>query len=862
MKLCDCIKSLGGYRLRLHVFILLLLLLLVSLFGTDAFQSSSFLNRYATVADTDNYMEGFGRADPCATLLGPHVAILSDEGQFVALGNGFVCAVFDLAQPKLSELKGDFLGKGNYGKSVVTSGTLEVEGSSGKVFSATTGGVAKVALSKDTHELASIKISGIRVLSDNGEHLVEEVWEISLPKNARSLELEIQGESRQNFHAKAVRHSFLFAPSSIYGLFKHGVAQMKGHHDVGYYFSDDPLPRLYALGGSGADLDTAGHMSISIRQPDSKLSVLISSAQSPYSGFQDVHFASFSKKHSWCSGWSEQTNTVEVEAKAKWRSKYFLAPNDRDFPVQGHDHDLTTTSGNIPDKELQAMLTGIYASNVGQLCTHYNGVIEGSHLAQMATTIARPDYGYSNNYNFFDPDNYMSTTAMLFSGDAYLQEQVRLVLERNMANMKQDTGQLPHHFNYDVPQYVALSNEVQTGPNVFWILSCLNYVKATGNIAWLRNNMLSLRKASEFLDKMLNKKFGLLKVPGSLMIDVFIRKNFATDTNAMAVGFFKEFAAAEFAIGNTDEAEKLKKLSEDIAQAVDKHLWSAKEDDHYVTQMNPDLTYRDFVDYDANLIAVAHGVGSEDRVKKVLKRVDSGQCTQKGARATFVSERYYGTEDTTFGNIGDSWCTMGRIGWFDALARRRIGDVDRFDNYILDPLIGDVNKWTWLHERYHCDGTPQSNRTAMYFEYPAVTAMMVHFVRYGIQLGFNQVFIAPFGPRSFKYHVGTINVEMDDSHVIFAVVGEGLRHIIIDGLQPSAKFKFFVGHDKDTPGLEDDSAWPKERCMQVNSGYAESGADGQLLFEAKVGDKAGPCVIQAYKVDHQIFCLKDKCDQT
>jgi hypothetical protein len=58
-------------------------------------------------------------------------------------------------------------------------------------------------------------------------------------------------------------------------------------------------------------------------------------------------------------------------------------------------------------------------------------------------------------------------------------------------------------------------------------------------------------QASSFLFKMVDRKIGLAKVPGSLMIDVFYRRYFATDTNAMLVGFFREFAEAEEAVGNS-----------------------------------------------------------------------------------------------------------------------------------------------------------------------------------------------------------------------------------------------------------------------------------------------------------------------
>ena len=81
--------------------------------------------------------------------------------------------------------------------------------------------------------------------------------------------------------------------------------------------------------------------------------------------------------------------------------------------------------------------------------------------------------------------------------------------------------------------------------------------------------------------------------------------------------------------------------------------------DHLVTQLNLDGSTRDFVDYDANLIAVAHGVTDEARSRAILARVDGGQCSAaSGAGAQFVSELYYGEDDTTDGNQGDSWCSM------------------------------------------------------------------------------------------------------------------------------------------------------------------------------------------------------------
>jgi hypothetical protein len=104
-------------------------------------------------------------------------------------------------------------------------------------------------------------------------------------------------------------------------------------------------------------------------------------------------------------------------------------------------------------------------------------------VGQIATTIARPDRGYGGTYNYFDPDNFIGLTAMLYTGDEYLQKQAQAVVERSGAFLKvtadKFNGQLPHHFKDDVPTYLALSGATQTGPNTFWTKTALQYAKTT-----------------------------------------------------------------------------------------------------------------------------------------------------------------------------------------------------------------------------------------------------------------------------------------------------------------------------------------------------------------------------------------------
>ena len=66
----------------------------------------------------------------------------------------------------------------------------------------------------------------------------------------------------------------------------------------------------------------------------------------------------------------------------------------------------------------------------------HHKVVSGKRVAQIATTIAGPGRGYAGTYNYFDPDNFISLSAMIYSGNRYLQEQARAVVERSGAFLK------------------------------------------------------------------------------------------------------------------------------------------------------------------------------------------------------------------------------------------------------------------------------------------------------------------------------------------------------------------------------------------------------------------------------------------
>ena len=183
-----------------------------------------------------------------------------------------------------------------------------------------------------------------------------------------------------------------------------------------------------------------------------------------------------------------------------------------------------------------------------------------------------------------------------------------------------------------------------------------------------------------------------------------------------------------------------------------------------------------------------------------------------------MSEEYYGAEDTTNGNQGDSWCSMARIGWFDAHARKRFGteeDLTYFNERIVSHIQKDLLVNTWMHERYGCDGAQQENRTMYYFEYPASVTMLLREVRYGIETRMTDITINPFGVSDFEYHIGNINVVHQSSSVAVSHPGSGLKTYKIHGLLPSETFsvKASIGCSAASKG------WKPVSVVSDSSGY-------------------------------------------
>lgn len=533
------------------------------------------------------------------------------------------------------------------------------------------------------------------------------------------------------FSAPVVAFNSLWSPPSATGWFDRGVRQGFSM-PAGFLASSSPIRRWYAIndgvGGAvearvldgGGNLGSWLYAGPAVFGAQGGLSLVLMGAASPMDSWVN-------------SVTSGPPSSIQSGASNSVSLAYY--PNDLPFPPSNVP-DVLPTSVIIDD--LQSHLQAAHGAVVGQFHSYdFWPEVRAAPCIMHAGNAC-----YSGLYSFYDPDSSISNSALLYTFDTDLVDQVRGQLETNMARVCPDNtapqtctyGQAIHHFTpscdknpacrctqnpngvEDCVVYTSIAGGVQTGPNIFTVLAALRYAGTSGDGAWLAEKMPLLRSMINFLEPAFDSNVNLYNVPGSLQIDVFIRANYTSDSNAFFIILFELFADAELFVGNQTGADFCMERAATLRAGMNKYLL-APSGDHYCTQSDPSadgvrICSRDFVDYDANAIAVAAGVPTTvELANKILARVDGGNCSHAG-RATFVSEVYYDKNNCVGGNVGDSLVTMGRIAWQDALARKAVGDaaaISTFRNVLLAPLQKDLLARTWLPERYTCQGADAHN---------------------------------------------------------------------------------------------------------------------------------------------------------
>jgi hypothetical protein len=711
----------------------------------------------------------------------------------IVLQNGFVNIRFNTENPQIDILQADSTGNGKYGPNLVASKpdklyrqgiVLErdaVVGNTFTQFASSEGPCLGLShkIPVNTPQLATVVISDVCDAPTN--YVFVSNWTITLAANAHTFDLSIVASPVSSASLLAARVAVYASTPSVYGLFNsRGMRQMMSSKQ-NYFASSDSLYYFYTLGlapankgvGGCVDFNATGYNQLVLLSSDGSNNIIYRS------GIQLVLVGNYPVHDNWDgTGWQGAKSTSVQQGQIFHAQLWNVGLNDKDFPAG-----KVTNFNGLPAEHLQSIYTTIYAATIGAIPSYL-------FAGAFAPTLATPNIAYTGLYTFYDPDSFFAISSLSYSGDEYLFNQAKQAIELSEKYML-PSGQIPHHFidSGTNPTYVAISGATQTGPNIFWTLSTLRLGRHSGDYAWLEARMPAIEKSLGFLLSMYVSSEGLLSVPGSLYIDVFIRSNYTSDSNIALVYLLREIAEAETFFGNSALAATRIALASAVSIKINQLLWST-ENDHYITNLSPDGKIRDFVDYDANTLAVAWDVAPDSRTAAILKRVDSGKCTH--ARATYVSEVYYSASNCFLQNTGDSAVTMGRIGWGDGIARYRVGDYNTFYNLILNPLVGDLLLNTWLYERFTCEGTPTHN--PYYHEYPESVLMLLREVVYGIYIGLTSIRIAPFPEPPLKssnylYNVGNVNISYSQKAVSINVPGNSVKNITIASLLPNTKYQ-------------------------------------------------------------------------
>ena len=695
------------------------------------------------------------------------------QDQRLIMENGFVYLEFNERHPAIDILKADYSGQGHYGCNLLATNPMTGAG----IVLETIDSDGRVHRSSDAVSSISYKIvlqgaSGVIIaiagIQDRKKHPdVTGTWVLTLTAGSRCFSLAADTTVVSSRPVKAIQIGIYANQWFMNGFFDRGVEQYVNCGDSAF-FTKNQLYTFYTMdnccGSISVESNDAGRPGVW---------AMCSLGTNGGVGLQAIVAGNYPATEVWQKPDWKFTSSVTPKIGVSFEPLLSIYPNNYAFPAFAIEPE-----NPVPSRDLRTFDTAIYGSAAGVL-----GSFERAGSAY--PTLATPRRPYGDLYTFFDPDSWSTVNTLSFSGNTYLQEQARQILE--LAENHLNHGQVPHHFVDGTPTYIAISRATQTGPNIFWVLAAIDYADATGYEFWLRANYPQLRAATDWVLDNYDPNRKLVKVGGPLFIDVFIRRGYTLDSNAMLLHLLPEMSAVADFCGNSADAERYSRLAKSIKEGINEALWDGR--DHYVTQRNSDWSIHDMVDYDGNYAAVAFGAADKMQAAAIFHRLDSGPHTHPNNRGTWTSEKYYGPADCFGGNTGDSATAMARIWWLDLAARYATGDVTNFYRYFR-PIQDDLLQHTWLTERYDARG--ESIRAPYYHEYPEITAMVLREMVYGIDIKINRVQIKPFGVRSFHYQIGHLDVGYSPDLVSLHIPGHNQRTYRICGLTPDGQYSLSI----------------------------------------------------------------------
>ena len=700
-----------------------------------------------------------------------------NECNKLIIKNGYICVEVNKKNPCINVVRSDFSGSGSFGSNLLSEGNTEKKGISFEVVTdtgelkstCTTGCMTEISIIRNDSDYIVVSMDQIKECTQN--NLTVSKWIVSLGRKDRFFTLDILADVIKSHNIKSIKISTYLKQWCMVGMYQKGINQYVNNGNK-VFSSQSPLHAFYTMDNSMGSIAIKPNGRNQIHEYN-----MISGESEFSTGLEMVFAGEYPSKDVWdCQGWNNAKDLI-VQEGTKYRATFNIYGNNFAFPT----HELNNTEISDSD-DLKAYYTALYGSAVACL---------GSYACYGSAypTLSVPQRTYGNLHNFFDPDSYFTVAVLSFSGDEYLQREARKVIELSERYINSN-GQVPHHFEEGNPVYVAISGATQTGPNIFWLMACIEYASGTGDIDWLKGQYGNIKKAVEWILQFYDTDKKLLKVNGPLWEDTFKRMNYTYDTNAFICYLLPLVAEIYMLFNDEHLAERHKGIAESIKQGMES-LWDGV--DHYITSRGEDwYTTKDMVDYD-NYSAIAFKITTDPkRISSIFQRLDSGKNTHPGGKATWVSEKYYDTDDCFLGNTGDSQCAMARIWWVDSMARYEVGDRDNFNKYF-SAIRNDLLDYTWLKERYDSGG--KMVRAECYHEYPEILCILMRENLYGINIKPESITIKPLGLSNFVYKIGSVAISYNNQKLSIFVPGNDMRKYNIFGLLPHSIYLMSDGNE-------------------------------------------------------------------
>ena len=161
----------------------------------------------------------------------------------------------------------------------------------------------------------------------------------------------------------------------------------------------------------------------------------------------------------------------------------------------------------------------------------------------------------------------------------------------------------------------------------------------------------------------------------------------SADSNAIAVILLRELADAEQFVANASGAARLRAAADTLSGAL-QALW---RHDHFASQIGVDGSEKDWVDNDANFLAIAAGAATPTQAAAFAARFGrgmGGRCK----RPTWVVERPPCGTGANGRRVEcpDARVSEARVAWTEALARDVMGDTAALRTRLVEPLRTDV----------------------------------------------------------------------------------------------------------------------------------------------------------------------------